>query len=333
VSLFRLPSLILLAACVDPASGTKDTSGGGIVDSADTGTDTGIDTGTDTGIDTGDDTDTADTQPTLVAVAVTPDRLDFATTRGEETLRAIGTWSDGSTTDVSTTCSWSTDDGAVAQVHAGVLHPLDVGSAIASCSVPEGLVGSAAVTVGAIAPATNDEVVFNEVLADVPTAADPNADGVADASDDEFVELVNAGRYTVDIGGYTLWDASNTTARHVFPSPTVLRPGQAIVVFGGGAVGVSGANCTAGAVINDDVGLQLGLALNNEGDTVSLRDTLGGDISTVTYDGAIEDASVVRTPDIDGAFTHHLYVSGSVGAYSPCTFADGAAFPEPSARW
>jgi hypothetical protein len=337
----RAPVVAALVALGAACSGAPKDDGDPSADSG--GADTGVDTGdTQDSGDTGDSEDSGDTQdsgdtgppPTRVSVAVSPSALAFPTTRGEQFLTAVATLSDGGTVEVTTECAWQVADTAVATVWEGVLHPLGVGATTVSCDLPDGLVGTAPVSVDAVAPATNGEVVFNEVLADVPTAADPNADGAPDASEDEFVELVNVGRYTLDVGGYALWDGSNATPRHVFPTPTVLRPGEAVVVFGGGAPAVSATNCTAVPVANDDAGLQLGLALNNDGDSLALRDTLGGDITAMTYDGAVEDASVVLRPELDGtSYTHHLYVTDSVGPYSPCTLADGAPFPAPTARW
>ena len=51
----------------------------------------------------------------------------------------------------------------------------------------------------------------------------------------------------------------------------MLLPGSAVVVYGGGAAnGRAEPRCTAQVAANEDSGLALGLALNNDGDTVQL---------------------------------------------------------------
>lgn len=323
--------MLLLLACTPSDSGKTDT-GPEVVDTETTDTDT-TDTET-TETDPGTtETDTGTVPATLLSIAIEPPSIDFETTRGEQALLVTGTWSDGWVTDIGADCGWSVDLPEVALVADLVLVPLDVGAATVSCEV-DGVAGSMTASVAAIAPAINGDLAFNEVLADPPADADPNGDGLSDPTEDEFVELVNRGRTTVDLGGYSLWDEGNDTARHSFPVPTVLHPGEALVVFGGGdPSGVVATNCTAAAAVNADDPLLLGLALNNDGDTVTLQDSYGGVITTMSYDGSIEDASNVLSPEIDGAdWTHHAYVSGSVGATSPCTLADGGAFPEPADR-
>ncbi|MEZ4639565.1 MAG: lamin tail domain-containing protein [Caldilineaceae bacterium] len=75
--------------------------------------------------------------------------------------------------------------------------------------------------------------IINEIHADPdPDFGDANGDGTVDSDDDEFVEIVNATGVLADIGGWTLADA--VQIRFTFPAGTVLAPGCAVVVFGGG---------------------------------------------------------------------------------------------------
>jgi len=78
------------------------------------------------------------------------------------------------------------------------------------------------------------EIVINEIHADPANniTGDANGDGTRDATDDEFIELVNAGAAAVDMSGYTLSDAFDV--RHTIPAGTILQPGDVLVVFGGG---------------------------------------------------------------------------------------------------
>lgn len=70
-------------------------------------------------------------------------------------------------------------------------------------------------------------VVINEVLFDPYGAGDgdANGDGTGDFRSDEFIELMNIGGTTVDIGDWTL---SNETgaAFFTFPTGTALDPGE-----------------------------------------------------------------------------------------------------------
>ncbi|HNR12774.1 MAG TPA: lamin tail domain-containing protein, partial [Thermodesulfobacteriota bacterium] len=83
-------------------------------------------------------------------------------------------------------------------------------------------------------PARAASIVINEFLADPATGilGDANGDGLSSSTQDEFVELVNSSDTDLDISGWLISDSISTT--HVFPTGTVLSPGAAIVVFGGG---------------------------------------------------------------------------------------------------
>jgi hypothetical protein len=108
---------------------------------------------------------------------------------------------------------------------------------------------------------------LNEILADPPAdlAGDANRDGTRDASDDEFVEILNCGGTTVDLSGWTI--ADDTSMRHVFTAS------------GGG----------------------LGLA--NTGDVVYLRDGTGAIVDVHAYgsEGG-KDQAMIRYPDCTDAW-------------------------------
>ena len=58
-----------------------------------------------------------------------------------------------------------------------------------------------------------------------------------DPNDDEFVEFVNDSDSIFDLSGYKIYDAERLalgTPNHEFPENTLINPGQAVVVFGGG---------------------------------------------------------------------------------------------------
>ncbi|MHC5009818.1 MAG: lamin tail domain-containing protein, partial [Planctomycetota bacterium] len=113
-------------------------------------------------------------------------------------------------------------------------------------------------------PLAEGDLVVNEFLADAG-GLDANEDGTADRGGDEFVEIVNALDTPVDLTGLRLRDGSRT--RHVFPNPTTLPTGGAIVVFGFG-------NPRGFAALHESGHAQVassgGLGLNNGADTIAL---------------------------------------------------------------
>lgn len=153
-------------------------------------------------------------------------------------------------------------------------------------------------------------VVINEICAN-----EPGSDVAG-----EFVELVNIGGSTADLGGWTLSDATST--RHTFAAGTSLAPGKAIVVFGGATAIPAGlANALASSTNN------LGLA--NAGDSVYLRDAAGGTVDWLSYPSSLastDGVSMNRSPDATANATFVLHTALSASARSPGTRANGSAF-------
>ena len=168
--------------------------------------------------------------------------------------------------------------------------------------------------------------VLNEVLYDPPSGSpgDANGDGIRDANDDEFVELINSSANSLDISGYKLYDAdrlSINTANHEFPANTILNPGQAVVVFGGGTpTGDFGGSlffAASGQVLN----------LNNSGDVLTVKNNndsvlFSFDVSALSNN---PNESYTRFPDLYGNFTQHDSASTGI-LYSPGTRVDGTDF-------
>ena len=99
--------------------------------------------------------------------------------------------------------------------------------------------------------------VINEINASIhPTLGDANGDGAVSAIADEFVEIINNFYIDVNIAGWTLSDSTGTI-RHTFPSPTVVRAAEAIVVFGGTGASVP-TGFFGGAVVQVATPLQVG---------------------------------------------------------------------------
>lgn len=139
------------------------------------------------------------------------------------------------------------------------------------------------------APAPDPVVVLvNEVMPNPDS--DTNGDGAASSTQDEFVELVNASAIEVDLAGWSLSDAVGV--RHVFPTGTVLSPGGALVVFGGGAPAIVPGTSLVQTASTGRLGL------NNDGDVVRLADLDGQTVSATRYaSGTPRGVSLNRVDD------------------------------------
>ncbi len=177
----------------------------------------------------------------------------------------------------------------------------------------------------------NGQLIVNEVLYDPPQAADANGDGTSNFSDDEFIEFVNTSVSSLDMEGWSIND--NAGERHVFPPGTVLAPGQAIVVFGGGTpTGSFGGALVQTADSSAFQGNSLGL--NNGGDSITILDSGGTEIVFFDYpDIGNADESIARTPDLtgDNVFENHSAIAATGGSlFSPGTQLDGSDFDAPT---
>ena len=160
--------------------------------------------------------------------------------------------------------------------------------------------------------AAQTPLVINEFLAVPPSGAagDANGDGSRSASQDEFVELVNTGPTTLDVGGFTIGDSVQT--RFTFPSGKTIPAGEAAIVFGGGTPSGSFGNCRANGLVFAAGGA--GLSLNDSGDSIIVKNALGIEAARVDYPPpAVSGQSITRSPDVTGGFAGHLTASGSSG--------------------
>ncbi|MDD8042480.1 MAG: lamin tail domain-containing protein [Verrucomicrobiota bacterium] len=168
-----------------------------------------------------------------------------------------------------------------------------------------------------VAPGWVSSFCLNEVLLDPGTETDANGDGIVDAQDDEFLEIVNSGTAPLDLSGLDLWDSLRL--RHTFPQGSVLAPGQAMLLFGGGD--------EAGIKVPDGVLFQTAssgsLSLNNTGETVILRTVDGATLLTLKLvkGKAQKGESLVRSPELEGEFTPSTQVASAMA--SPGCRCDG----------
>jgi hypothetical protein len=164
---------------------------------------------------------------------------------------------------------------------------------------------------------TDDEtpnIAINEILYDPATSVadgDSNGDGSRDASDDEFIEIVNLETSSADISSFTLEDSSGTV--HTFAASTTLPAGGSIVVFGGGTpTSIPGLSVTASTG---------SVSLSNSGETVTLKNASGTTLDSHTYtSGDGNDQSVARNIDLTGSFTGHNSINSNPVNFSPGRF-------------
>lgn len=162
-------------------------------------------------------------------------------------------------------------------------------------------------------------IIINEVMAHVPDGleGDTNGDGIREFKDDEFIELVNTGAGATDISGWSI--ADKVGIRFTFPEGTIIPPGKALVVFGGGEPKTF-ADMGGSQVIVAPSGLKL----NDDGDSIMLVKA-DERVDGMEYKAALAaGGSMVRAVDGDGttAFERH---SGQP-PYSPGRKRDGSSF-------
>jgi hypothetical protein len=131
---------------------------------------------------------------------------------------------------------------------------------------------------------------------------------------DEFVEVVNLGGTPVNLGGWTVSDATRVRAWLDPEDPTCFVPPQSALVVYGGPVGNHEprlATPTVPAIPGPEVvpGPD-GLGLNNTGDTLMLRNADGRLVERVVYGarGVSGEGSMVRWPLPDGPWIPHTQV-------------------------
>jgi Lamin Tail Domain len=172
-------------------------------------------------------------------------------------------------------------------------------------------------------------LIINEVLYDPSNsglAGDANNDGIYNQTQDEFIEFVNNGGSALDLSGYTVSDSikvdSVITVRFTFPANSIIMPGKAFVVFGGGTP--TGSFGGANVFLSQDAG---GLNMNNSGEAIVVKDATGKTVLVYDTDALSDNPneSYTRNPDIIGLFVQHTTASAS-RSYSPGTRINGAAF-------
>jgi hypothetical protein len=123
--------------------------------------------------------------------------------------------------------------------------------------------------------AAGANIVINEMLAN--PASDWNKNGDISGMDDEFVELFNSGKESVDVSGYVMKDTvfRSTPGEYKIPNGTNIKPGEFLIIF------VSSS----------------GVFQGNDGDCIKLFDPSGNPVDEKEYNATEADVSFARIPD------------------------------------
>ena len=170
---------------------------------------------------------------------------------------------------------------------------------------------------GASQPAPGD-IRINEVLANPPAdeLGDANRDGVRDAFEDEFVEVVNLTDETLDLTQTRLFVGGS--AKVLF-SDICLPPGEGVVVFGG----FRGEGHPIAARGSFAIVSSSRLGLSNSGGSISVARGDGTSLDAVSYADAPQE-SLTRAPQLTGTdFFEHSALPGD-RLMSPGQCADGS---------
>jgi hypothetical protein len=162
------------------------------------------------------------------------------------------------------------------------------------------------------------ELVLNEVLVNVPGGdeGDANGDGIRDAYEDEFVEIVNRTEQTLDLTGVAVRNGSSD--KFVF-GPTCLEAHQAAIVFGGGQPAERPGMLVRVAASR--------FAFGNSGGSVVLAGADGALLGAINYSNAPAEA-LTLSPQLAGAdFVDHSTLSEGV-LLSPGTCPGGELFSD-----
>jgi hypothetical protein len=169
-------------------------------------------------------------------------------------------------------------------------------------------------------------LLINEILYDPSNSGldgDANGDGVYSQAEDEFIEIINLSSQAIDLSGYMLYDTENlslNTPNHTFPTGTIVGPGKAIVVFGGGTPTGSFGSAVVQKSTSGD------LNMNNAGDIIYLYNAANKEVLSIDIESWSNNPneSYSRNPDITGDFEQHS--TNSTSLFSPGTKIDGAPF-------
>lgn len=144
-------------------------------------------------------------------------------------------------------------------------------------------------------------------------------------SDDEYIELVNAGTETVELGGWSIEDA--VQQRHRFFNSFMLQPRSAMIVYGGPLNGFEPGIDVPNIPASADA---FGFGANNGGDTLIVRNADGHIVERVVYTEFHTSpiGSSTRFPTLNHGFVRQDWVTDLL--VSPGTWYNGDSYSDPA---
>lgn len=152
------------------------------------------------------------------------------------------------------------------------------------------------------------QVVLNEVLADNQTIITNGTDFP------DYVELYNAHSQTIDLWGYSLTDNLNQPRKFVFPTNTLIAPGDYLLVW-----------CDSQTNLP---GLHTGFNLNAKGEEVGLFNSSSVLLSSVTFGLQVPDLALGRIPNATGTWALNVPTPGQSNVVQPLGNGSALKFNE-----
>jgi uncharacterized protein YjdB len=244
--------------------------------------------------------------PALVSIAVSPSQVRCQQGDSPQ-LAATGTWSDGTTQDLTSQATWTSGDGAIATVSGGLVMCLNLGEATITATFDE-VSGSAVATVQ-----------------DVPlvsVAVTPNPVGCAPG---ETVQLSATGTYsdasTNDLTDVVTWTSASTSIATVSSTGLLTCRGVGSTTVSAAVAGITGSmtvnNVGSGlwdfAVTPQNVTCPAGLSVQYS--------------ATGTFpDGSTQDLTTIVTWGVSNPSVASISGSGVLSCLSPGTFTVNATY-------
>lgn len=161
------------------------------------------------------------------------------------------------------------------------------------------------------AAAAGEGISINEVCPKNSTFPAPDG-GLYD-----WVELYNSSGSSVDISGWGLTDKDTKPYRFTFPAGTVIGAGQRLTVFCDGTAGAADTSIAP-------------FGLSTSGETLTLTDAAGNQVSKITFGSMAADTSYGQYPDGSGEYYTLSCTPGSANAAPEGSYA--VRLPEFSAE-
>ncbi len=202
---------------------------------------------------------------------------------------------------------------------AGTLYTVCV-SNVKAASSGTSLTTSTATFYAFVAQCVSPNVLITEFHG-APNAStqDSNADGLAESTQDEFVEIKNVSGAACGLVGYVIADGSSV--RHTFGAGAALAAGQRYVIYGGGTPPF------LGTAVTDVANSGTGLSLNNtSADAVKLCSTATGCAGSTTCSLAAPEIDCVQYSGSGVVLTATLPYPASGVSYARTGEAAGNTF-------